>query len=96
MLMGLWKPQPINLQEGNMFSMDGMGAAQFLMGIPILLLPYVVYLPFSLLANVEIGLAAIGITGLFGLLFYERLINLHTNRLRKKRYNISASFRQEL
>jgi len=96
MLMGLWKPQPINLQEGNIFSMDGMGAAQFLMGIPIILFPYIVYLPFSLLASAEVGLAAIGITGIFGLLFYEPFIELHTKRLQKKRYNIAASFRQEL
>ena len=96
MAMGLWQPQPIDLQEGNIFSMDGMGAAQLLMGIPIIVLPYLVYLPFSLLLDNQMGLAAVAITGIMGILFHEPLKQWHVNRLRKNRYKVAASFRQEL
>ena len=96
MAMGLWRPQPIDLQEGNIFSMDGMGAAQFLMGIPIIVLPYLVYLPFSLLLDNQMGLAAVAIAGIVGILFHEPLKQWHANRLRQNRYKVAASFRQEL
>src|SRR5699024_10478890 len=55
----MWKPKPINLDKGNMFNFEGVGAAQFLMGIPFIIAPYIIYLPFALWLNGTAGLAAI-------------------------------------
>lgn len=92
----LWKPKPMDLNKGAMFNYEGVGAAQFLVIIPLMAGPYLVYLPFSLLISDYAGLLALGITGVIGLLAFKPLSQLNINRVLSNRYEISSSFRQEL
>ncbi|SFB16774.1 DUF5687 family protein [Algoriphagus aquimarinus] len=94
--LALWKPKPMDLNKGAMFNYEGVGAAQFLMIIPMMVAPYLVYLPFALLFNFYAGLAALGTVGIVGILFFEKLSTININRVLKNRYEISSSFRQEL
>ncbi|WP_026945255.1 DUF5687 family protein [Algoriphagus marincola] len=94
--LALWKPKPMDLNKGAMFNYEGVGAAQWLMVIPMMILPYVIYLPFALLINDFAGLAALAIFGLFGILFYKKLSALNIRRVYQNKYEISSSFRQEL
>jgi hypothetical protein len=92
----LWKPKPMDLNKGAMFNYEGIGAAQFLMILPMFLAPYAVYLPIWFLFNEYVGLLALGIFGLIGMLAFEPLSQININRVLKNRYEISSSFRQEL
>lgn len=92
----LWKPKPMDLNKGAMFNYEGVGAAQFLIIIPLMGGPYLVYLPFSLLISDYAGLLALGITGVIGLIAFKPLSQLNINRVLSNRYEISSSFRQEL
>ncbi|WP_026952774.1 DUF5687 family protein [Algoriphagus mannitolivorans] len=92
----LWKPKPMDLNKGAMFNYEGVGAAQFLIIIPMMLGPYLIYVPFSLLFNDYIGLFALGTIGILGIIFYNRLAQININRVLNNRYEISSSFRQEL
>lgn len=92
----LWKPKPMDLNKGAMFNYEGVGAAQFLVIIPLMGGPYLIYLPFSLLISDYAGLLALGITGLIGLIAFKPLSQLNINRVLSNRYEISSSFRQEL
>ena len=56
--VALWKPKPMDLNKGAMFNYEGVGAAQFLIILPLMAGPYLVYLPFSYLINDFAGLAA--------------------------------------
>ena len=94
--VALWKPKPMDLNKGAMFNYEGVGAAQFLIIIPLMAGPYLVYLPFSYLINDYAGLLALGLTGLAGILAFRPLSRIITNRLLANRYEISSSFRQEL
>jgi len=94
--VALWKPKPMDLNKGAMFNYEGVGAAQFLIIIPLMAGPYLVYLPFSYLVNDYVGLLALGLTGLAGILAFRPLSRIITNRLLANRYEISSSFRQEL
>jgi hypothetical protein len=94
--LALWKPKPMDLNKGAMFNYEGVGVAQFLIIIPMMLGPYLIYLPFSLIFNDYAGLLALGITGLLGILAFERLSRININRVLANRYEISSSFRQEL
>ena len=94
--LSLWKPKPMDLNKGAMFNYEGVGIAQFLMIIPMFLAPYVVYLPFALLVNQYVGLLALGIIGVAGILAFPYLSNLPVRRVLNNRYEISSSFRQEL
>ncbi|WP_192348330.1 DUF5687 family protein [Algoriphagus sp. Y33] len=94
--LAIWKPKPMDLNKGAMFNYEGVGAAQFLMIIPMMVAPYVIYVPFALLFNSYVGLLALGTIGVVGILFFNKLSTINVNRVLKNRYEISSSFRQEL
>ncbi|MEB2781108.1 DUF5687 family protein [Algoriphagus sp. C2-6-M1] len=94
--LALWKPKPMDLNKGAMFNYEGVGAAQFLMIIPMMVAPYAVYVPFAFIFNSYVGLAALGTIGVVGILFFNKLTAVNINRVLKNRYEISSSFRQEL
>ncbi|WP_026967683.1 DUF5687 family protein [Algoriphagus terrigena] len=94
--LALWKPKPMDLNKGAMFNYEGVGAAQFLIIIPMMLGPYLIYVPFSLLFNDYIGLLALSIAGILGIFGFKRLSQININRVMTNRYEISSSFRQEL
>jgi hypothetical protein len=94
--LALWKPKPMDLNKGAMFNYEGVGIAQFLMIIPMMGAPYLVYLPFALLVNQYAGLLALGLVGIAGILAFPYLANVSVSRILNNRYEISSSFRQEL
>ena len=95
MNMSMWSPKKINLEKSSMFNYEGLGAAQWVMAIPIIFLPYVIYLPFTLMGNSQLGLIAIGAVGLTGILFHKPLLAHTARRLQSKKYSISHTFRNE-
>lgn len=94
--LALWKPKPMDLNKGAMFNYEGVGAAQWLMVIPMMVMPYVVYLPFSLLISDYAGLIALSVVGLIGIVAYKPLSKINVKRVYQNQYEISSSFRQEL
>ena len=94
--IALWQPKPMNLNKGAFFNYEGVGIAQFLMGIPIFLIPYIIFLPPALLVNGYFGLVVLGTVGALGIVFYEKLIELSVKKLIRNRHKISSTFRQEI
>lgn len=95
--LSLWKPKPMDLNKGAMFNYEGVGIAQFLMIIPMMIAPYAVYLPFWwFFQNQYVGLAALAIVGMAGIIAFKPLSRLPVQRVLKNRYEISSSFRQEI
>ena len=95
MNMAMWGPQKIDLTKGSTFNYEGVGAAQWIMAIPIMLAPYVIYLPFKLMFSTQAGLLAVGVAGLIGIALRPYLITLTTKRFTNKKYEIAAGFRKE-
>lgn len=93
--LALWKPKPMDLDKGSMFNYEGVGLAQFLIVIPMMLGPYLVYVPFSLLFNDYVGLLALAVAGVLGILGFKPLSQINIDRVLSNRYEISSSFRQE-
>lgn len=94
--LALWKPKPMDLNKGAMFNYEGVGAAQWLMILPMMGLPYLVYLPFSFLVSDYAGLIALFVCGIIGILSFKVLSRININRVYSNKYEISSSFRQEL
>lgn len=95
MNLAMWGPQKIDLKKSSTFNYEGVGAAQWIMAIPILLAPYLIYLPFKFIFSTEVGLLAVGFTGLIGIAIRPYLITLTTQRFTNKKYEIAAGFRKE-
>jgi hypothetical protein len=94
--LALWKPKPMDLNKGAMFNYEGIGIAQFLMVVPMMAAPYVVFLPAAYLFGDYAGLIALGCIGLLGMIAYPKLSAISVQKVLNNRYEISSSFRQEL
>lgn len=93
--LSLWGPQKIDLKGKSAFSFQGIGAAQWVMGIPLLFGPILLFVPFAVWGTAMHGIIFLGILGLLGLIFRNSIIHYCAIRLQKARYSISASFRSE-
>lgn len=92
--LSLWQPKPMDINRGAMFNYEGIGFAQFLMGIPFFIVPYVIYVPVSFLFDSYTALAAVGLFGLMGIVFYDNIVSYNVRQLKARRHKISSTFRQ--
>lgn len=95
MRIAMYSPKKIDLSKGAAFNYEGVGAAQFLIILPVIFLPYVIYGPFIAIDQESLGLAILGFIGLMGFLLRERIITYLTNTLIKNRHKIAAGFRAQ-
>lgn len=76
------------------FNWQGVGATQWILGFPLLLLPLLIYIPFGLLDVPYWGLITLGAFGIITLLMRNFWINLIVNKFEKQRYKIAEGFRE--
>lgn len=85
----------IDLSKGASFNWEGVGATQLLMGLPILLAPFVIYWPSSWLGHADIGLILLGITGTVFVLTRNYWIKQLQADFEEKKYTIAEGFRNK-
>ena len=95
MNLAMWGPQKIDLKKGSTFNYEGIGAAQWVMAFPVMLAPYIFYLPFKFMFSTQVGILAVAIAGLIGIACRPFLITLTARRIEQKKYEIAAGFRKE-
>lgn len=95
MRIALFNPKKIDLSKRAAFNYEGVGAAQFLIALPVMFLPYVFYAPFLLLGIGEYGLLLLGVIGLVGFLLRDKWLDFITNHFIKNRHKIAAGFRAQ-
>ncbi|RNI26971.1 DUF5687 family protein [Rufibacter latericius] len=92
--LSTYNKKRIDLSKSASFNWQGVGASQFIMMLPALLLPILIYLPFSLMGNPWWGIAAMGLVGLLGFIFHKQLLGVVVKRFQQEKYAIAAGFRQ--
>ena len=95
MRLAMFSPKKIDLTRGAAFNWEGVGAAQWLMGFPVMLLPYVIYVPLSLAGYSTYGFIAMGAAGAIGLLFHRQVLKSLTKAFTNKRHRIAGGFRAQ-
>lgn len=93
--MAMWGPKKLNLTKGGSMNYEGVGAAQWVMGLPILISPYIIYTPFAIFGKSNWGIIAIGLLGLIGIVLRPYFLALTTKRLERLKYSIAEGFRKE-
>jgi len=87
--------EPVDLGKGLGFNYKGMTTANgwfmLLIGMP----PFCIYIAFSRLFQHWVGVAAIGVAGVIGLLFRNWFINLVTREFFQRKYLILRAFREK-
>lgn len=91
--MATYNKKRIDLGRGSTFNWQGVGAAQWLVGIPTLMLPALVYLPFSLFEAYHSGLITLASIGLFSLLFYKAWHQVIVKNLEDRKYQTLEGYR---
>ncbi len=95
MFFGSLNPKKIDLSQGTVFNWQGVGAAQFLLIIPVMGLPLGLFGIGVLFGSVDLGVAIIGISGIIGLIGTKLWISLLAKWLIAQRYKISNDFRNQ-
>ena len=95
MIMAMLDTTKLSLRGGGALNYEGAGAAQWLIGIPFLFVPIIIYAPFGLMSYKALGIAVVGLTGLIGIGLHKKLIDITYKRFIDRRYTIASSFRKE-
>jgi hypothetical protein len=85
----------INLSKGAAFNWEGIGANQWILSLPLMITPFVIYGPLAILHHADIGLAllaAIGLAFIFTRSFWIKKLEADFNQ---NRYKIAEGFRSE-
>ncbi|MFD0940037.1 DUF5687 family protein [Pedobacter boryungensis] len=84
----------LDITKSASFNWQGVGATQWILGLPFILIPILIYVPFGIMNKPYYGLAAIALFGLITLLMRNFWINLLVKRFEKQRYKIAEGFRE--
>ncbi len=85
----------IDLSKSASFNWEGVGATQFLISFPLLLSPFIIYLPIALAGYKLMGIVTIGVLGVVAIILRPFLLNILINKFNDSRYEISEGFRQK-
>lgn len=92
---GSFNRKKIDLNQRAAFNYQGTGAVQWLLGIPLMLLPMGIFSLFYFSINFEAGIAAIIICGLLGIVFHQRLMKFITSKYIDSKYKMIDAFSQD-
>ncbi len=85
----------IDLSRGAAFNYQGVGASQFLVMLPLLLAPVLLYLLFSIYLDRIAAVSILGLIGVIGLLFHKTLMKQVVERFERRKYRIAEGFREK-
>lgn len=85
----------IDLSKGGSFNWEGVGASQWILSIPLLITPFLIYAPFSFFGYPEVGLGIIVIIGLVFIFSREFWLRKLVGIFNNKRYLIAEGFRNQ-
>ena len=92
---GSFNRKRIDLTQRAAFNYQGTGAVQWLVGIPLLLIPVgLFYLPYKLL-NFESAITILIVIGIAGILFHEKLMKFITKKYIDSKYKMISAFDQD-
>lgn len=92
---GSFNRKKIDLTQRAAFNYQGTGAVQWLVGIPLLLIPVLIfYLPYKLI-NFETAISILILIGIAGILFHEKLMKFITKKYIDSKYKMISAFDQD-
>jgi len=83
----------MDMSRGAAFNYQGVSSQHFVLMIPLMLFPLILYAPFGIMGFPIMGLMTIGTVGLLGIIFHEKLLIAVTKRFISKKYTMAQGFR---
>ncbi len=91
---GSFNRKRIDLDKSPFMNYQGMGAAQWLVGLPLLILPVLFFWMFYKLISFESGVAVLLGLGVLGLIFRSRALDFIAQVYKRKKYAMIEGFKQ--
>lgn len=85
----------IDLQKSALGNMQGTSATQFLIILPLMAVPCLLYFGLKMLISFEVAIAALIFLGTLGFIFRNRLLDRITAIYRTKKYGMIAGFSEK-
>jgi len=82
----------MSLSKGNIFNQEGISAAHYFIMIPILAMPFLIFVPLKLIGHEYLGLMALGLAGILGIVFNKQIINRAIDLFKYKKYFLHNNF----
>ncbi|NAY91621.1 hypothetical protein GTQ34_06805 [Muricauda sp. JGD-17] len=95
LFFGSLNKKRIELDKSPFGNMQGTSATQFLIILPVLGAPILLFTGLYFLVSLEAGVIALSLLGLLGLLFRDKLTALITEQYRIKKYGMIAGFKEK-
>ncbi|NQZ43219.1 MAG: hypothetical protein HRT65_02835 [Flavobacteriaceae bacterium] len=92
---GSFNKKRIELDQSPFGNMQGTSATQFLIMLPVLGAPIILFAILFFLVSFEAALIALAVCGIIGLLFNNRLMDAITRQYRSKKYRMIAGFKEK-
>lgn len=92
---GSFNRKRIDLDKSPFMNYQGTGAAQWLVGLPLLFIPVFIFWVFNKFFSLEIGVAVILGLGMLGLILRNQVIEFIAVRYKRNKYAMIEGFKQE-
>ena len=92
---GSYNRKKINLDQKAAFNYQGTGAVQWLIGIPLMILPMALFGLLNWLVNFETAVSVIATLGLIGIILHKKIMGWITQKYIASKYIMIHSFKQE-
>jgi hypothetical protein len=92
---GSFNRKKIDLNQRAAFNYQGTGAVQWLVGIPLMVLPLVVFGVSYYFVSFEMGCLVLSVLGLIGIVFHQKLMNFITEKYLNSKYKMIQAFSQD-
>lgn len=92
---GSFNRKKINLDEKAAFNFQGTGAVQWIIGIPLMIIPMAIFGIINWLVSFEIAVTVIAGLGLIGIALHKNLMAFITRKYRESKYIMIHAFNQE-
>ncbi|PRX56969.1 DUF5687 family protein [Flagellimonas meridianipacifica] len=92
---GSFNKKRIELDKSPFGNMQGTSGTQFLIMLPVLGAPILIFTIFHFIFSVEVAVAVLSIMGIVGFMFKNKLLDAITEQYRKKKYGMIAGFKEK-
>ena len=92
---GAFNRKKIALDQKAAFNFQGTGAVQWLIGIPLMLIPMAIFGIINWLAGFEVAIAALITLGLLGILFHHKIMKAIVHKYQVSKYKMISAFSQD-
>jgi len=92
---GSFNRKKIDLNQRAAFNYQGTGAVQWIIGIPLMILPLAIFGVTYLVAGFEIGCVVLTVLGITGIVLHQKLMTFITKKYLDSKYKMIDAFSQD-